>query len=146
MRPPAATLLPSASCRHPAADPTAEPVNSFVLPTRLQVCASQEEAENYKYGGAHGRGVQFFGEWDGEIVLQQGTFSNGQLIHGTQHTWFQSAPQDLPVVDWTRQWVHYFNRTTTESQREKCEYVLASIECFLDGCSRNIKYFVPDWS
>ena len=70
----------------PAALPALrQPVHSFASPDALQVCACGEEAEDWTYGGAHGRGVQLSGEWEGEMTLEQGTFENGQLTHGSMY-------------------------------------------------------------
>ena len=87
--------------------------------------------------------MQLHGEYEGEIVLEQGTFKNGLLTHGTAYGWFQSAP-DLTDESITYQWKRYIDRITSEDQRQRREYVLARIQHFVDGSCQSIEWFVPD--
>ena len=109
------------------------------------MCASQDESSNFTFGGAHGRGVQLWSEWEGGIVLEQGKFDKGKLTLGTKHHWFASAPTDLPDEDWAKEWVCYINGITNEEQRKRCEYVLAAIEFYVDGSLQwqNTEVYVP---
>ena len=79
------------------------------------------------------------------MTLEQGTFENGQLTHGSMYVWFYNA---LDLIDASEaradpeQWKRYIDRITScEDQRQRREYVLARIQPFVDGSCQSIEFF-----